>query len=199
MESSVNEIHPDDVVPDLPTLSPEQAHADAQEYEERTGALPTSMQSAEVADDDDAEDFFGAPSDDLEPGELDPDPEDLGADPQDASGPENGAGALPFVEPEKPRGQIERVYRVFERITLTEQVLRRLLADIESGTPAVRVAFCEIHQATARNDKAAIAEAYSLHKGSLPARADLAAVSSRAFKERRVKEEVPTQRRLSIT
>jgi hypothetical protein len=163
--------------------------ADAKEYEERTGMPgPTPSQTAERTAELRGSSEVAA----MEPG---PEPE-----PGDA--PQTGALDQPDApDPaEKSGGQLSREYIVFQKVALTEKTLRHLLLQIETGSAMPRVAYFELARATTRNDKQAIGEAYAANQEQLGERCDLAAVSSRAFKERRVQpEEVPAERRVKIT
>lgn len=101
------------------------------------------------------------------------------------------AAAAP--KPEKVSGKLEREYIVFQQVVLTDKVLRHLLKQIDEGNaPEPRVAYVELHRAVSRNDKQAIGLAYAANKESLGAVCDLAAVSSRSFKERHVAPKPPT-------
>lgn len=102
----------------------------------------------------------------------------------------------PEPEPEPAKtGSTEREYIVFQRVPLTEKVLKHLLAAIEKGdAPTPRPAYFELHRATTRNDRQAIAEAYGENRDALGERCQLAAVSSRSFKERTVAPRIPVQR-----
>lgn len=110
-------------------------------------------------------------------------------------------------EPEEPApaartgGSLEREYIVFQKVPLTEKTLRHLLSQFDGeNIPEVRVAYVELHRATVRTDKAAVADAYSIHHAELGNKCDLAAVSARAFKERHVEPRPTTPTtRLAIT
>lgn len=111
---------------------------------------------------------------------------------------------VPESEPsqteDKTRGAVEREYIVFHRVKLTARVLEHLLKQLNEGEAAEpRVAFFELHRATTRNDKAAVAEAYTAHAERLGDRCNLAAVSSRSFKERKVEPRPVTETTISIT
>jgi hypothetical protein len=152
-------------------------------------------------DDDEAAAFFGG--DDDEPAAEDAPTEPTAAD---DAGDDDGTAAGDGITPdaavedtpvaataadaaeEKARGASEREYIVFQKVALTEKVLKALLKAIEDGdSPSPRVGYFELHRATTRNDRLAIGEAYKHHRSTLGERCDLAAVSSRSFKERSVK------------
>jgi hypothetical protein len=87
----------------------------------------------------------------------------------------------------KQSGALEREYIVFQRVPLTERILKSLLKQIEDGNaPEPRVAYLELSRRTTRNDKQAVAQTYGEHKSALGDKCELAAVSSRSFKVRKV-------------
>lgn len=204
-----------------PTLSPEQAKADAEEYAERTGApLPESTVEAAsedetqkrqaqlraIAERDRAAEEAKAAEDAAQAAAAEPEPEAAAEEPT----PEHAQTADPTppvasdgqTDAEKKRGSLEREYIVFQKVGLTKKVLEHLIAQIESGDTGgePRVAFFELHRSVERNDKAAVADAYAKNKDSLGEKCELAAVSSRSFKERKVGlRPVTAEARLSIT
>jgi hypothetical protein len=154
------------------------------------------------ADADEPEPYFGEePQDEdavVEPQESAQEPEEAAEvtepTPEDAE-PQEAAGAA------RTGGSLEREYIVFQKVPLTEKTLRHLLTQFDKGeVTTVRVAYVELHRSTVRTDKAAVAEAYSIHHAELGNKCDLAAVSARAFKERHVEPRPTTPTtRLAIT
>lgn len=145
-----------------------------------------------------AEAFFGgdepAEHDEGEQAVVEASTEKAVEDPPPQSAPSAKPDPEPEPEPAKT-GSTEREYIVFQRVPLTEKVLKHLLAAIEKGdAPTPRPAYFELHRATTRNDRQAIAEAYGENRDALGERCQLAAVSSRSFKERTVAPRIPVQR-----
>jgi hypothetical protein len=122
----------------------------------------------------------------------------------DAPEPEAEAGSSQVAVGEEPKakqsGPLEREYIVFQKIPLTERVLKHLLKQIEDGKAAEpRVAFFELHRCEARNVNGAVAAAYTKHQSVLGEKADMAAVSSRSFQEKHVEPKQKVETNLSIT
>ncbi len=108
--------------------------------------------------------------------------------------------ADPPAEGAKQSGALEREYIVFQKIPLTEKVLKHLLAQIEAGKQGEpRVGYFELHRCEARNVNGAIAAAYTKHQKVLGEKADMAAVSSRSFQEKHVEPKQTVETNLSIT
>lgn len=131
-----------------------------------------------------------------EKGEPEPAPaSEAASTPEDAD-----EGPAPDDPPAPTRGAPERLYRVFQRVPLTDRVLRHMLEEIEAGrAPEPRVAFIETHHVEAKNDRQAIVETYKEHKDRLGPKCDLAAVSARSFKERHVEPRQVVAENISIT
>lgn len=101
----------------------------------------------------------------------------------------------------KKRGSVNREYRVFHRLPLTEKALTFLLKQVQEGRqPEPRIAYFEVAAFDERNAVSAIARAYKEHEKILGEKADMAAVSAKSFQERHVEpKERPVERMLSIT
>lgn len=94
--------------------------------------------------------------------------------------------------------QQERPYIVFQRVPLTEKVLKALLEQLpEAGEP--RIAYFELHRAEARNVNGAVSAAYDRHKDALGNKCDLAAVTERAWQPRKVEVKPITETQLAIS
>lgn len=185
MESSaINESHPDDTgeeedffgAEDEAATEPAAAEPEAAAEDEPTKEDPTPPAPASG---DAGSSATGGKSDPTPPAESDG-PTKVTDEPAPAAEPPPPADAK--------KGTQEREYIVFQKIALSERVLKVLLAQIESGdAPEPRVAYFELARPVARNDKQAVGTAYKANKEALGERADMAAVSSRSFQERTVK------------
>lgn len=101
------------------------------------------------------------------------------------------------AEPTDTRQQ-ERPYIVFQKVPLTEKVLKALLEQLpDAGAP--RVAFFELHRAESRNVNGAVAAAYDAHKDALGNKCDLAAVTERSWQSRSVEVKPVTETQLAIS
>lgn len=187
----------------------ERERAETEEAPQPTGFADPFDEEDEPEQDPTQADDDGTTGSTTEPEAAgEPQSEEVGdpAPASDEAGDGAQAGAQPTQSPAsaedaKTRGAVEREYIVFHRIALTERVLKHLLDQLKNGDLAEpRVAFMEIHREITRNDKQAIGAAYDKHAERLGDTADLAAVSTRSFKQRRVQpEEVPQQRRIRIS
>lgn len=192
--SAINTPHPDD--------SPEEDAAAGFFDEEDGGEEEAAAEAAERAAADDAAGEDEPASDPTSPGEsdgpTDADPSETGSATQS---PGDGAESDPGQgEGDKTRGAAEREYIVFQKVPLTERVLKALLKQIEDGNaPSPRIAYFELQRETTRNDRTAVAKAYQKNRKTLGEKCELAAVSSRSFKERKVQpREVKPQEDIQI-
>lgn len=193
--SAVNAPHPDDTEedffadkPDLPTLTDEQAKAEAERYaaERGEGRIEPVNEGGQPD---------GSPSPLQDAAEGQPAPASVPAEeqPQAPAGEPTGAA-------EPPHGSPEREYTVLQRVSLTETLLKHLLEEVRSGNVAeARTAFLELDRTTARNDRQAIGDTYKTHRARLGEMCDLAAVTTRSFKIRHVEPRPQVREDLNIT
>lgn len=198
--SPINAPHPDDeedffgggAEPSIegpPSLSPEAAAEEARVYREEHGEPTEQAHSVTAGAGDDQQAKLRAIAE-RERAEAEAAAAEAAAataeepEPVDPSPPAASDGP---TEAAAPRGSVDRTYIVFQKVPLTEKVLKHLLKQIEDGkAPEPRVAFFELQRPVARNDRTAVVETYRAHRESLGAECELAAVSERSFKERKV-------------
>jgi hypothetical protein len=179
--------------------------------------VESAINEPHVNEDDatEAEDFFGssepeeAPQDpgDFEP-DTEPDTEPVEAPVEGGPTPEAVAAmdALsamrqneePAGEPEpetkkKQPGSTAREYIVFQRLALTQALLKRMLKAMDEGEmPEPPIALVELGRRVCRTDREAIAEIYVKHASDLPKPPlKLAAVTTRGLNEREIKPREP--------
>lgn len=187
--SAINAPHPDDVPGDDAAAFFGDEDAGTEEAEAAAVAEAAAEEDAAAVEDDAptaAERVDAA-------GQTPPADEEAPVEDPPAADPTPPAGSAGQTDEASQQGSAEREYIVFQKLPLTEKVLKALLKEVESGNaPKPRVVFVELHRATTRNDRQAVAEAYKKNKDALGGECDLAAVSSRSFKERHVAPRVVT-------
>lgn len=101
----------------------------------------------------------------------------------------------------KKSGDLTREYIVFHRVPLSIKVLEHLLKQLQDGETAgePQIAWIEVTRADARNVNGAVTAAYTSHQQQLGTKADLAAVSARAFQVKHVEPKQVVETNLSIT
>jgi hypothetical protein len=217
METSINQPH-ENSAPDEAELffgTPEDSPPDPGDFNPETGDFSRSAEKMEAEGERYREERGEAPSESTQSAETTARLAAAEADQDDtleqqerlrAISAKRQAEEVPVTDDtpadadEKKRGPVTREYIVFQQVDLTHKVLEHLMGKLTSGeNPEPVVAFVELHRSTARTDKLALTEAYSKHKDSLGKRCELAAVSARQFKTRRVQPRAIVKNDVEIT